>query len=73
MAETTAVAAPIQLPIIDISNPDDPAVGKAMIDAAARHGFFYVDAKGNDFSAADIDRAFELVRRHQVNSSQSDI
>jgi Isopenicillin N synthase and related dioxygenases len=61
MAETAAVAAPIQLPIIDISNPNDPAVGKAMIDAAARYGFFYVDTKGSEFSAADIDRTFELV------------
>lgn len=73
MAETAAVAAPIQLPVIDISNPDDPAVGKAMIDAAAKYGFFYVDTKGSDFLAADIDRTFELVCKYQANSTANPI
>ncbi|KAF7590899.1 hypothetical protein BBP40_002261 [Aspergillus hancockii] len=31
----------IELPILDISNPNDPAVGKAMLDAAATYGFLY--------------------------------
>lgn len=62
MAETAAVTAPIQLPVIDISNPDDRAVGKAMIDAAAKYGFFYIDTKGSDFAPADIEHTFELVR-----------
>lgn len=63
MAETAAVTAPIQLPIINIANPDDHAVGKAMISAAAKYGFFYVDTKGSDFSPADIEHMFELVRQ----------
>lgn len=58
MADT---AAPIELPVIDISNPNDPAVGKAMLDAAAKYGFLYVNSKGTDFSVKDVDRGFELV------------
>lgn len=57
----TSVGAPIQLPILDISNPDDVATGKAMLDAAARYGFLYVDSQGSDFSAKDVKRAFGLV------------
>ncbi|KAJ9407150.1 hypothetical protein DTO045G8_4999 [Paecilomyces variotii] len=63
MAETAAVTAPIQLPIINIANPDDHAVGKAMISAAAKYGFFYVDTKGSDFSPADIEHMFELSKK----------
>ena len=61
MATEPVTETPINLPIIDISNPDDPAVGKAMIDAAATHGFLYVDSRGTDFTAEDVDEAFELV------------
>lgn len=62
MSETSAVGDPIKLPILDISNPDDVATGKAMLDAAARYGFLYVDSQGSDFSAEDVKKAFELVR-----------
>lgn len=58
MSDTTT---PIQLPVLDISNPHDPAVGKAMLDAAAKYGFLYVNSKGSDFSSADVDHAFALV------------
>ncbi|PLB47325.1 oxidoreductase [Aspergillus steynii IBT 23096] len=51
---------PIDLPIIDISNPDDPAVGKAMLDAAAKYGFLYVNSQGTDFTPGDVERAFGL-------------
>jgi hypothetical protein len=61
MERTSAVGPPIELPIIDISNSDDPNVGKAMLDAAAKYGFLYVDSKGTDFAAEDVNRAFELV------------
>jgi hypothetical protein len=53
---------PIELPVIDISNPHDPAVGKAMLDAAAKYGFLYVNSKGTDFTVEDVNRGFELVR-----------
>lgn len=58
MSGTTA---PIELPVIDISNPHDPAVGKAMLEAAAKYGFLYVDSKGSDFTADDVDHTFALV------------
>jgi isopenicillin N synthase-like dioxygenase len=62
MAATTAgPTSPIQLPIIDISNPEDPVIGKAMLDAAIKYGFFYVDSKGSDFSKEEVDRMFGLV------------
>lgn len=51
----------INLPIIDISNPHDPTVGKAMLDAAAKYGFLYVNSQSTDFAANDVKRAFELV------------
>lgn len=53
--------AAINLPIIDISNPHDPSVGKAMLDAAAKYGFLYVASQSTDFSPDDVGRAFGLV------------
>ena len=61
MDEPTTSGPPIDLPIIDISNPDDPVVGKAMLDAAAKYGFLYVNSKGTDFTPQDVQRAFGLV------------
>lgn len=55
------IAIPIELPVIDISDPHDPAVGKAMLDAAAKYGFLYVNSKGTDFATEDVDHAFGLV------------
>jgi hypothetical protein len=57
LSETT----PVQLPIIDISNPNDVSVGKKMLDAAVEFGFFYVKSESTNFTVADVDRAFELV------------
>lgn len=59
--EPLTVGPPIQLPVIDISNPNDPAVGKEMLDAATNYGFFYVNSKGSDFAVADVKKAFGLV------------
>ncbi|OOF90235.1 hypothetical protein ASPCADRAFT_179475 [Aspergillus carbonarius ITEM 5010] len=56
----TDVGPPIELPVLDISNPLDPAAGKALLDAATKYGFLYVDSRGTDFTAAEVDRAFEL-------------
>lgn len=55
------MATPIQLPIIDISDPLNPAIGKDMLDAAIKYGFFYVHGKGSDFSADVVDSTFDLV------------
>lgn len=49
------------VPIINISNPYDPSVGKAMLDAAAIYGFLYVDSQSTDFTVQNVERAFELV------------
>lgn len=53
----------MSLPIFDISNPDDRAVGKAMLDAAVRYGFFYVSSQSTEFKAEDVQRAFSMVRQ----------
>lgn len=55
------VGPPIDLPVLDISNPLDPEAGKALLAAATKYGFLYVDSRGTDFTAAEVDRAFELV------------
>ncbi|CAL5870702.1 uncharacterized protein PFLUO_LOCUS4942 [Penicillium psychrofluorescens] len=60
MADT---ASPIELPVIDISNPHDPSVGKQMLDAAAKYGFLYVNSKGTDFTTEDVDHAFGLSKK----------
>lgn len=62
MAEPIPAGTSIELPILDISNPEDPAVGEAMLDAATKYGFLYVDSKGTDFTAEDVRKAFERVR-----------
>jgi hypothetical protein len=59
--DNTRVGPLIELPILDISNPNDPAVGKAMLDAAATYGFLYVNSRGTDFTIGDVERAFGLV------------
>ncbi|KAL5051814.1 hypothetical protein BDW71DRAFT_632 [Aspergillus fruticulosus] len=59
MADLTPARTPIELSVLDISNPEDPAVGKAMLDAATKYGFLYVDSKGTDFTAEDVRKAFE--------------
>ncbi|KAE8374080.1 hypothetical protein BDV26DRAFT_270714 [Aspergillus bertholletiae] len=62
-SENIPVEPLIELPILDISNPNDPAVGKAMLDAAAKYGFLYVSSKGTDFTAHDVEKAFDLSRQ----------
>ncbi|KAK9858654.1 Oxoglutarate/iron-dependent dioxygenase [Penicillium brevicompactum] len=67
MADTTT---PIELPVIDISNPHDPAVGKAMLNAAANYGFLYVNSKGSDFTVEDVDHGFELSKEFFASPAQ---
>lgn len=50
----------VELPIIDISNPSDPSVGKAMVDAAAKYGFLYIDSSSTAFTVEDVDNAFRV-------------
>ncbi|PGH05370.1 hypothetical protein AJ79_06839 [Helicocarpus griseus UAMH5409] len=57
-----AKAAPVQLPVINISEAS-PAVGKAMVGAAIKYGFFYVDGASSDFSDDDVEGAFAMARK----------
>ncbi|KAJ5101804.1 hypothetical protein NUU61_004026 [Penicillium alfredii] len=66
----TDTATPITLPVIDISNARDPTVGKAMLDAAAKYGFLYVNSRGTDFTAEDVDHAFGLSRKFFASPAQ---
>jgi hypothetical protein len=68
MTESTPVGPAIELPILDISNPEDPAAGKAILDAATKYGFLYVDSKGTDFRAEDVEKAFERVCHVQYHT-----
>lgn len=69
----TDTATPITLPVIDISNPRDPTVGKAMLDAAAKYGFLYVNSRGTDFTVEDVDHAFGLVCGRDIHGYRSTI
>ncbi len=50
----------LTLPVLDISDLTAEG-GRQMIDAAAKHGFLYVDTRGTDFTPEVVDRQFELV------------
>lgn len=50
----------ITLPVLNIADAS-LATGKAMLDAAAKYGFLYVDSAGTMFEAEDVDRIFALV------------
>ena len=51
------------IPIIDISaaGAGELDVAKALVDAAAEHGFVYIKNTGKDITAQQISNAFELV------------
>ncbi|KAF5024886.1 hypothetical protein F66182_3044 [Fusarium sp. NRRL 66182] len=53
------------IPIIDVYAPgvDQKEVAKQLVDAAENHGFIYIRNLGRDMPAADIDGAFDLVRK----------
>lgn len=55
------MTSPIDLPLVDISNPDYKAAGKAMLNAAVEYGFLYIDSRTTAFTKADIESAFDLV------------
>ncbi|KAK6833689.1 hypothetical protein PG987_008383 [Apiospora arundinis] len=58
-----AGATPV-IPIIDISaaGAGELDVAKALVDAAAEHGFVYIKNTGKDISAQQISNAFDLSR-----------
>lgn len=54
--------APIELPIFDISAPmPTPEAGAAMLEAAARFGFLYVDVRSTGFTRETVDGMFAIV------------
>lgn len=59
---------PIDLPLVDISNPDCKAAGKAMLNAAVEYGFLYIDSRTTAFTKADVESAFDLVCQFCINS-----
>ncbi|RJE20893.1 Oxidoreductase, 2OG-FeII oxygenase family [Aspergillus sclerotialis] len=63
MTVSAPTTTPITLPILNISDPDDAAVGKAMLDAAAKFGFLYVDSQGSGFGVDDVEGAFGLSKK----------
>lgn len=51
----------IHLPVVDVSNVTSE-VGRQMLDAAVRFGFFYVDSRNiPEFTSEIVDRTFLLV------------
>ncbi|KAG8407242.1 hypothetical protein J3458_020731 [Metarhizium acridum] len=50
------------IPIIDLSGPQED-VAKQLVDAAADHGFIYIQNLGHDIPAASIDDAFALSKK----------
>lgn len=48
------------IPVVDISEINEDT-GKAVVDAAASHGFLYITGENLGFDAAIIDRMFSLV------------
>lgn len=51
---------PINLPVIDISKAT-PEAGKAMVDAAIKYGFLYVDSASSDIPMDDVETMFGMV------------
>lgn len=52
----------IRLPVIDVSDPTQ-LVGRQMLDAATKYGFFYVDSRNLlDFTPEIVNHVFSLVR-----------
>lgn len=62
----------VTLPIINISDPT-PEIGRKMIDAAATHGFLYIDTRGTDFAPENVERQFELVNSFHAASSEPNV
>jgi len=53
------------IPVIDISSPS-PEVAQLVLDAAATHGFLFIENDGVTIPPAAIDAMFELVRSPEL-------
>lgn len=58
----TNMASPIRLPMVDLSDPDTAAAGKALLNAAIEYGFLYIDSRTSKFTECDVERVFKMVR-----------
>lgn len=50
----------LELPIIDISSPDEDT-GDRLVAAAAKYGFIYIKSTGLSIGAEIVDKTFALV------------
>lgn len=55
------MASHIKLPMVDLSNTDTMAAGKALLNAAIEYGFLYIDSRTTKFTESDVKRLFEMV------------
>jgi isopenicillin N synthase-like dioxygenase len=50
-----------QIPIIDLSAPDQRQVARDLVEAAVEHGFIYIKNHGKDIPIETINQSFQLV------------
>jgi hypothetical protein len=48
--------------MVDLSDPDTAAAGKALLNAAIEYGFLYIDSRTSKFTERDVERVFKMVR-----------
>jgi isopenicillin N synthase-like dioxygenase len=59
--DATSTAAMPPIPIIDLDTPDaDAPTAARLVDAATDHGFIYIRNSGRQFTAIDVDGAFNI-------------
>jgi hypothetical protein len=58
----------LKLPVINVSH-SPRTVGKQMIEAAAKDGFFYIDTRDTSFTSVVVERQFDLVYSHRSHTS----
>lgn len=47
--------------MVDLSDLDTAAAGKALLNAAIEYGFLYIDTRTSKFTECDVDRVFKMV------------
>lgn len=58
------MATAADIPVIDISSPDQAKVARDLVEAAARHGFIYIKNTGSEIPVEQIDGIFDTVCPH---------
>ena len=57
------MGAAANIPVIDISSPDQAKVAKVLVEAAVEHGFIYIKNTGSEIPVEQIDGIFDTVRQ----------